>query len=192
MHIFPMRPWGYLTPRRRQNFVCTILESQLDSQDMDDPAARSAHTILLERLNLFFTLVFTVELAVNAYSHWFLAFAFNPWSILDTFVVITSLVSTVVSAQSTSAVRVLRALRVIRIFGRVKSLRKIITALTMSLLPVLNVFLILFLLISIGAPLPPPSSQLPCAHRAWREGERKGYMLLQAIAHPSGGVGLVG
>ena len=37
-----------------------------------------------------------------------------------------------------------------RLFGRVKSLRKIVSALTMSLLPVLNVFLILFLLISIG------------------------------------------
>ena len=42
------------------------------------------------------------------------------------------------------------------LFGRVKSLRKIITALTTSLYPVLNVFLILFLLLSIGEP--PPSS----------------------------------
>jgi hypothetical protein len=156
--------------------VCTILESQLDSLDSvsDDPTARSQHTVLLEHFNLFFTLLFTVELAVNAYSHWLLAFVGNPWSLLDTFVVITSLVSTVVSAQSTSVVRVLRALRVIRIFGRVKSLRKIITALTMSLLPVLNVFLILFLLISIGArthaprPLPPP----PPPRRAQKRGPK--------------------
>jgi hypothetical protein len=139
--------------------VCTILESQLDSIDSTDTTVRSQHTILLERLNLFFTLLFSVELVVNAYSHWLLSFVCNPWSILDTFVVVTSLVSTVISAQSTSVVRVLRALRVIRIFGRVQSLRKIITALTMSLLPVLNVFLILFLLISIGEPphpTPPP------------------------------------
>ena len=37
---------------------------------------------------------------------------------------------------------------------QVKSLRKIVTALTLSLLPVMNVFLILFLLMSICAGRP--------------------------------------
>lgn len=40
--------------------------------------------------------------------------------------------------------------QVIRLFGRVRSLKKIVTAMTMAMLPVLNVFLILFLLISMG------------------------------------------
>ena len=140
-----------------QNFVCTILESQY----IDSPGGGGEHaqiTALLERLNLFFTFLFAAELALNAFSNWLRPFATNGWSLLDSFVVVTSLVSTVVSNQPTSIVRVLRALRVIRIFGRVKSLRKIMTALTMALLPVLNVFLILFLLIAIG---PPPSPPLP-------------------------------
>ena len=119
---------------------------------------------MLERLNLVFTFLFAAELAVNAFAHWLRPFATNPWSLLDAFIVGTSLVSTVVSNQPTSIVRVLRALRVIRIFGRVKSLRKIITALTLSLLPVLNVFLILFLLISIGAHPPPPARTQPATH----------------------------
>ena len=60
-----------------------------------------------------------------------------------------SVMSLIVTNQPTGIVRILRALRVIRLFGRVKSLKKIISALTMALLPVLNVFLILFLLMGI-------------------------------------------
>ena len=41
--------------------------------------------------------------------------------------------------------------QVVRLFGRVQSFRKIVTAMTMALLPVVNVFLILFLLLSMGA-----------------------------------------
>ena len=100
-------------------------------------------------LNLFFTLLFTVELAVNAFSHWFQPFVQNPWSLLDTFIVAMSVMSLIVTNQPTGIVRILRALRVIRLFGRVKSLKKIISALTMALLPVMNVFLILFLLMGI-------------------------------------------
>jgi hypothetical protein len=129
--------------------VCTILESQYIDSVQDD-GAHAQLSQQLERLNLVFTFLFTAELAVNAFSNWLRPFVTNPWSLLDAFIVGTSLVSAVVDNQPTSIVRVLRALRVIRIFGRVKSLRKIITALTLSMLPVLNVFLILFLLISIG------------------------------------------
>ena len=40
--------------------------------------------------------------------------------------------------------------QVVRLFGRVRSLKKIVTAMSMAMLPVCNVFLILFLLISLG------------------------------------------
>ena len=67
---------------------------------------------------------------------------------LDCFIVGMSLLS--VTNEPTGFVRVLRSLRVIRLFGRFHALRKIITAITLAIIPVLNVFLILFLLISIG------------------------------------------
>ena len=130
--------------------MCTLFESQYIDSSAHQDGSKVALAILMERLNLFFTFLFTVELVINAYSHWFGAFVTNMWSILDTVVIVTSLASIMVASQPTSIVRILRALRVIRIFGRVKSLKKIVSALTMSLLPVLNVFLILFLLISIG------------------------------------------
>ena len=70
---------------------------------------------------------------------------------LDSFIVIMSLLSIVVTDEPTGFVRVLRALRVIRLFGRFQSLRKIISALSLAIVPVVNVFVILILLISIGA-----------------------------------------
>ena len=106
-------------------------------------------------MNLAFTVIFTAELAVNLFCNWLRPFLTNVWSLSDTIVVVSSLLSTVLSSSSSQMVRILRALRVIRIFGRVKSLKKIVAALSAAVLPVLNVFLILFLLISIGEnPLP--------------------------------------
>jgi hypothetical protein len=104
---------------------------------------------LLDQLNLLFTIVFTVELAINAFAHWFRPFFADVWSQLDAFVVAMSIVPLLVPDQNTGIVRILRAFRIVRLFRRVPSLRKIITALTMALLPVLNVFLILFLLMGI-------------------------------------------
>ena len=66
------------------------------------------------------------------------------------FVVGMSLVSLVLTDEPTGIVRVMRALRVLRIFGRLKSLRKILSALALALVPVCQVFLILFILLCIG------------------------------------------
>jgi hypothetical protein len=100
-------------------------------------------------LNFLFTVVFTVELSINGLAHWFWPFLTDAWSQVDVFVVAMSIVPLLVPEQNTGIVRILRAFRILRLFRRVPSLRKIITALTMALLPVLNVFCILFLLIGI-------------------------------------------
>ena len=50
-----------------------------------------------------------------------------------------------------SVLRLLRVFRVIRLFGRLKSLKKIINALAKSIIPVLNSFVILFLITCIYA-----------------------------------------
>mmetsp|Transcript_67340 Transcript_67340/g.179747 ORF Transcript_67340/g.179747 Transcript_67340/m.179747 type:complete len:641 (-) Transcript_67340:424-2346(-) len=131
------------------NFACTLVESEMLSQESADQTNSSVATVI-DELNLAFTILFTFDLLVNAFAHWFRAFVMDPWNMLDFVVVSFSLISLALS-RSSSVVRILRALRVIRIFGRVKSLRKIITAITMALIPVANVWLILFLLISIGA-----------------------------------------
>ena len=149
-----------LTQAMPQNFVCTIIESQFMNGPNNNEQSTTELAVLMERLNLFFTLIFTVELCLNAFCYWFRPFIRNAWNILDTFIITMSLISTVITNEPTGIVRILRALRVIRLFGRVKSLKKIISALTMAMLPVLNVFLILFLLISIGvvpSHRPPPT-----------------------------------
>jgi hypothetical protein len=104
---------------------------------------------LLDYLNLLFTVIFTIELAINALAHWFRPFISDMWSQLDAFVVALSILPFLVPDQNTGIVRILRAFRILRLFRRVPSLRKIITALTMALLPVVNVFCILFLLLGI-------------------------------------------
>ncbi|KAJ1474801.1 hypothetical protein T484DRAFT_1830971 [Baffinella frigidus] len=45
----------------------------------------------------------------------------------------------------------MRAFRVMRLFGRLQSLRQIINSLTSSIVPVMNAFLIMFLVMAIYA-----------------------------------------
>ena len=94
-------------------------------------------------------MIFTAELAINALAHWFRPFVTDVWSQLDAFVVAMSILPLLVPEQNTGIVRILRAFRIVRLFRRVPSLRKIITALSMALMPVINVFCILFLLMGI-------------------------------------------
>jgi hypothetical protein len=70
-------------------------------------------------------------------------------SLFDLFVVTMSLIALGPIDLPISILRLMRAFRVIRIFGRVKALRNIITALTTSILPVLNAFVILLVIASI-------------------------------------------
>ena len=100
--------------------------------------------------DLIFTIIFSVELAINLFCHILVPFITNPWNWLDVIIVSVSIVG-VVTVQPTGIVRILRALRVIRLFGRVASLRRIVSALTYAILPVCNIFLIYFLLLGIGA-----------------------------------------
>ena len=76
----------------------------------------------------------------------------NGWSMFDLVVVFVSLLAVGVSAiPGISVLRLMRVFRVIRLFGRLKSLKKIINALAKSIVPVLNAFVILFLVTCIYA-----------------------------------------
>ena len=71
----------------------------------------------------------------------------------DLFVVSMSLVALGPIDMPVSILRLMRAFRIIRMFGRIKTLRNIVTALTASILPVLNAFVILLVVASIcGSP----------------------------------------
>ncbi len=133
----------------RQNFVCTIVEAEFIPDLTNKDGSPTTLANLLDKFNLLFTVIFTIELAINALAHWFRPFITDMWSQLDAFVVALSILPFLVPEQNTGIVRILRAFRVLRLFRRVPSLRKIITALTMALLPVVNVFCILFLLLGI-------------------------------------------
>ncbi len=111
------------------------------------------------QVNTVFTLLFAVDLVLNAIAHWFRPFLNNGalnfllrfginnlmmlnsagWNILDIVVVASSLVSLGASFLNLNIIRMLRAMRVIRIFGRVNALKKVL--LILSLYPTKSITL---------------------------------------------------
>ena len=59
------------------------------------------------------------------------------------------LVSLLAAGAPIAVLRLSRAFRVIRLFGRLRALKKIVSALSASIVPMLNAFLILFVVLSI-------------------------------------------
>jgi hypothetical protein len=86
-------------------------------------------------------------------------FISSGWCMFDLLVVSISLVSMIFgNMPGVKSLRILRAFRVMRLFGRLQSLRQIIAALTQSIIPVLNAFLIMMLitrsLLRLASPAP--------------------------------------
>jgi hypothetical protein len=97
-------------------------------------------------LNFCFTIAFAVELLTNLYAFWLRDFLHNSWSCFDAIVVALSLVTL---GPLDFPISVLRALRVLRLFGRFHSLKRILAALSASIIPVLNAFLIMLIVAMI-------------------------------------------
>ena len=154
-----------LTTSAKQNFVCTMVESQF----ADGPSSRKNFrynlSVLLNRFNSAFVCLFTVELAINAFANWFWPFVQDFWNSLDASLILLSVASALAPDQSPALASVLRAVRVIRVIGKIRALRKVVTALGTALLPVLSVFFILFLLMGVGERL---SGSLPTRPRPAR------------------------
>jgi len=135
------------------NFVTNALEAQMINSLYNEDGSPSDFKQILDKLDLFFTIIFLAELALNMYAHLLWEFVKDGWCIFDTIVVVASLV-TLFSAGDSSGVmifRMLRAFRVLRIFGRLGAIRSIINALSNSLIPVLNAFFIMGIVISLYA-----------------------------------------
>ena len=139
----------------RQNFIVNAAQAQLNSQLIANDGSFSSLGRMLDRLDVAFTCVFTVELLINAFAHWFTPFVSNQYNLIDCLVIGLSLVSLGPLEIPVSILRVVRAFRVIRIFGRLSALKNIINALTASLIPVFNSFLLILVFMSICASPPP-------------------------------------
>lgn len=134
-----------------QNFAITVAETQFISRQSSNSGANPFTAAFQSKFNLFFAFFFAAELAINAFARWFHLFASNPWNWFDSFFVAMALALTHAPDKSESLLTSLQAVGVLRVLGRVPMLRKVVSALAMALLPVFSVFVVLLLVISIGA-----------------------------------------
>ena len=126
-----------------QNFFASITEAQMQGNLINADGSRTNTIIFLDGLNFILTIVFTAELMTNMYAHWLIEFITNRWSVFDLIVVVLSLVTL---GPLDLPISVLRALRVLRLFGRFKALKKILSALSASIVPMLNAFFIMLII----------------------------------------------
>jgi hypothetical protein len=137
-----------------QNFCVSAAEVQMPRETLfeADGSPTSAKQ-LLELLNTIFTALFSVELLLNFLSQSIREFFSNAWSIFDSIVVFMSLV---VLGPLDFPISILRALRVVRLFGRLESSKKILAALSVSLIPMCNAFFIMLIVAMICESRPHP------------------------------------
>jgi voltage-gated sodium channel len=109
----------------------------------------SKQVTFVDRLDLFFVLLFAAELVVNAYCHWMWEFLRNPWSVFDLLVVGLSLLGLAPIGLPLSLLLLCRCCRVLRIFGKFPTVSNIFSALATSAVPMASTFFIVFVLASI-------------------------------------------
>lgn len=101
-------------------------------------------------LEVFFIVIFTIELFVNFYSNFWLDFWLNAWNVFDVVVVNVSIVSVLLpNVPGIAVLRLFRAFRAFRLFKRVKSLRMIVAGVLKALPGVSNAFIILGMIMGI-------------------------------------------
>ena len=100
-------------------------------------------------MNLVFTGVFAIELGINMFANWMNAFIRSGWNWFDLFIVLMSLLDFGPFDNPLWLVRLMRAFRVVRLFGKVHELTKMISAITASLFPMMNAFVMLLVVVSI-------------------------------------------
>lgn len=143
------------------NFFLVVYEAQIQPLPKDSPECLADNNQErcrgifenLAILDLLFTLYFVLDIAVNMYVNWFFAFVKNQWNIFDFIIVAISLVN----AMNIAGLEYLsgaRAFRIFRLAGKFESLRRIVSALGSSVVPMLNAFL-------IGDNPPPARPQSP-------------------------------
>ncbi len=138
-----------LTINLLQNFLTCIMDAQYKHIMVSESGDRNSLGVSLDNLNIFFTIIFAFELLLNIFANWFHRFARNGWSILDTIIVILSMLDFGSLDLPDWLARLLRAFRIVRLFGRVKELRKMFSAISSSIFPMMNAFVILVIVLSV-------------------------------------------
>mmetsp|Transcript_35322 Transcript_35322/g.42525 ORF Transcript_35322/g.42525 Transcript_35322/m.42525 type:complete len:824 (+) Transcript_35322:131-2602(+) len=134
------------------NFLVNAAEAQVKNQPLKpgqiEPDKEGQP--IFNAFEMFFTIIFTVELAANMYAHWWREFWFSGWNLFDFVVVVVSLLTlTFSNMPGTKTLRLLRAFRVFRLFKRLESLRKILKALENAVPGCMNAFCIVVLVNAI-------------------------------------------
>lgn len=135
------------------NFAFSMMSAELL------PEAGSPEYAMFELAEDLFTYFFTVELAVNMWVNWWEPFLFemdgswNVGNMFDVIVIAASWVQIIFRASGggVTLFRLIRIFRVLRLFKKLHSLRRIIAALSSSVVPMLNAFGVLFLFCAIYA-----------------------------------------
>ena len=126
-----------------QNFIVCMLDAQYKHNNSE------TFDTLIRRINYVFSAIFAVELAINLFANWLNAFVRNGWNWLDVCIVLMSFSDFGPLNIPDWLVRLMRAVRVVRLFGRVQQLNKMISAITASLFPMMNAFIVLNIVLSI-------------------------------------------
>ena len=136
------------------NFIINVVSAEWMSHG---PMAASVETF--DRLDLFFTVYYSLELGVCLFVYWLGPFFREAWNVYDLLIVVCSWVEAYLVEKGTSAdpnlsiLRTVRCLRIIRLFSRMKSIRVMVQALGATLVPVLNTVVIFFVVLCLYAVL---------------------------------------
>lgn len=139
-------------------FISVIQLEMMSAQEHDNERVFAA-------INHAFTVIYTCELAVNMYCHWFWPFFTSFWGLFDLIIVSVSLFEVLYVDLYLASVRrdsegvgldvnllrVLRIFRVVRVFNKLKVLNKILVAMRESLAQVLWTLVLLAVVLSIYA-----------------------------------------
>jgi len=128
------------------NFVTIASEAQMQ------PGPDTDLYKLMRQLDVAFTVLFTAEIILNGFAHWFWPFVRNWWNLLDIVVVFFSLL-TLLQIEALSVLEPTRAFRIFRLAGKVEQLRRIVNAVSSAMSPMANALLIGLIMTSIFAVL---------------------------------------
>ena len=124
------------------NFLLNMIQSQIIGK-LDD---------LLEKVDLMFTVIFTLELMVNLFATLVEKFFSDPWNYFDTVVVSVGLVSLAVpDMPGGDILKLMRTFRVFRLFKRIPSLKHLVESLFKSIPAMANAYVLMMILTSIYA-----------------------------------------
>jgi voltage-gated sodium channel len=137
--------------------ICAFALDICEAQLLPVQGSRSGFTFFV--LDAILTLLFTLELMLNIFAHsndWFEPFYSKGSSWFDFVIVSISVCNVIVTAggeelPNAKLLRLLRLGRAVKLFKTLKSLNRLITAVSKAVVPVCNAFLILFIIAAIYA-----------------------------------------